>query len=266
MLDLSMPGISAIHLSDGSRVMRPYGTLPHPNILGGFTLVSLLGPASLFLVNERPHYPALMLFALGISLLALTFSRSAWLGLMAFLFVLTLKSKNLNRKRAVFLAMIAAISFAITLYPHRQLVQARTVNITSNSEKFSFTGRMWLNQEAMQMIREHPVAGVGVGSFIIELSQRAGEGYIIEPVHNLPLLVGAELGSVGLIVLTGLFVSVVLNILQTQTWEAILAGAIIAGLGIISLFDHYLWSIAPGRLILGLALGLWTGQRTRPLN
>ena len=266
MLDLSMPGISAIHLSDGSRVMRPYGTLPHPNILGGFTLVSLLGPASLFLVNERPHYPALMLFALGISLLALTFSRSAWLGLMAFLFVLILKSKNLNRKRAVFLAMIAAISFAITLYPHRQLVQARTVNITSNSEKFSFTGRMWLNQEAMQMIREHPVAGVGVGSFIIELSQRAGEGYIIEPVHNLPLLVGVELGSVGLIVLTGLFVSIVLNILQTQTWEAILAGAIIAGLGIISLFDHYLWSIAPGRLILGLALGLWTGQRTRPLN
>ena len=80
------------------------------------------------------------------------------------------------------------------------------------------------------------------------------------------MLVGAELGSVGLIVLTGLFVSVVLNILQTQTWEAILAGAIIAGLGIISLFDHYLWSIAPGRLILGLALGLWTGQRTRPLN
>lgn len=266
MLDLSMPGISAVHLSDGSRVMRPYGTLPHPNILGGFTLVSLLGPASLFLVNERPNYPALMLFALGISLFALTFSRSAWLGLMAFLFVLILKSKNLNRKRAVFLAMIAAISFAITLYPYRQLVQARTVNITSNSEKFSFTGRMWLNQEAMQMISEHPVAGAGVGSFIIELSQRAGEGYIIEPVHNLPLLVGAELGSVGLIVLTGLFVSIVLNIFQTQTWEAILAGAIIAGLGIISLFDHYLWSLAPGRLIVGLALGLLTGQRTRPLN
>jgi hypothetical protein len=29
---------------------------------------------------------------------------------------------------------------------------------------------------------------------------------------------------------------------------------------VISLFDHYLWTIAPGRVMLGLALGLWAGQ------
>jgi len=35
---------------------------------------------------------------------------------------------------------------------------------------------------------------MGIGSFIIALSQRAGEGYIIEPVHNIFLLAGSELG------------------------------------------------------------------------
>ena len=259
-LDLSMPGISAVHLSDGSRVLRTYGTLPHPNILGGFTLVSLLGPVGLFLASERPNYPALILFALGISLLALTFSRSAWLGLIIFLIIPILKWQYFNRKRLILLLVTAILSFTITLLPYQQLVRARTVNISSDSEKFSFTGRIWLNQMAMQMIHEKPLTGVGIGSFIIELSQRAGEGYIIEPVHNMPLLSAAELGIAGLMLLIGLFVLIALNIIRAQTWKAILASGIIAGLGIISLFDHYLWTLAPGRIALGLALGLWAGQ------
>ncbi|MCI0549456.1 MAG: hypothetical protein L0287_00730, partial [Anaerolineae bacterium] len=67
----------------------------------------------------------------------------------------------------------------------------------------------------------------------------------------------------GLIFLMSLFISIALNIVQAQTWKAILAGAIIAGLGIIGLFDHYLWTLAPGRIALGLALGLWAGQVSR---
>jgi len=37
-------------------------------------------------------------------------------------------------------------------------------------------------------------------------------------------------------------------------------GALLAGLAVISLFDHYLWTLAPGRLMLGFVLGLWEGQ------
>jgi hypothetical protein len=29
---------------------------------------------------------------------------------------------------------------------------------------------------------------------------------------------------------------------------------------VISLFDHYLWTLAPGRLMLGLVIGLFAGQ------
>jgi hypothetical protein len=47
---------------------------------------------------------------------------------------------------------------------------------------------------------------------------------------------------------------------RTQTPNAILAGATLTGLGVISLFDHYLWTLAPGRLMLGLVIGLFLGQ------
>jgi hypothetical protein len=47
---------------------------------------------------------------------------------------------------------------------------------------------------------------------------------------------------------------------KTQYPNAILAGATLTGLGVISLFDHYLWTLAPGRLMLGLLIGLFVGQ------
>ena len=260
ILDPSMPGSTVVESADGTRFLRAYGTLPHPNILGGFTLLTLLGPASLVFASKRAGHPALIPVALGMSLLALTFSRSAWLGMVFFSLVLILKSKFLDRKRLALLLLTAAVGFAITLLPYLQLVQARTVNIASDSEKFSFIGRAWLNQEALQMIRAYPLTGAGLGSFIIELSQRAGEGYIIEPVHNIPLLVGAELGIIGILLVIALSVSIASGIVTAQTPYSILASAALAGFGIISLFDHYLWTIAPCRLMLGLALGLWAGQ------
>ena len=96
--------------------------------------------------------------------------------------------------------------------------------------------------------------------FIIALSQRAGEGYIIEPVHNIFLLAGAELGLPGLLLVIVLFISITLQIIKTRSPQAILASATLVGLCIISLFDHYLWTLAPGRMMFGLALGLWAGQ------
>jgi hypothetical protein len=260
LLDPFTAGAVVVRPSDSSPMLRAYGTFPHPNLLGGFLLFSLLGPLSLFLTGKRFHHLALIVYGLGIVLLVLTFSRSAWLGLAFCLLLLILKSKHLDRKKLSLLLFTTLFSCMITLLLRLPLFLARTVNIATNSEKFSFVGRAWLNQEAIQIFREHPLTGVGSGSFIIELAQRAGYGYIIEPVHNIFLLAGAELGFSGLVIIALLFISVAERSLKAQQPNAILASAILSGLGIISLFDHYLWTLAPGRLLLGLALGLWSGQ------
>jgi O-antigen ligase len=262
LLNPSVRGASIIQLPTGQLFMRAYGTLPHPNILGGFTFVFLLGPVAFFLRKEKPNNLALLLLIPGISLLAITFSRAAWLALIAFSFILVWKSKYFERKRLAILLVIIALSFALTLFPYHQLVQARTTNTTSHSEAFSFIGRAWLSTEAMQTIRERPLTGNGIGSFIIQLAQRAGEGYVIEPVHNIFLLAGAELGLPGLLLMIALTISFAYRLLKGRDPNSILAGATITGLGIISLFDHYFWTLAPGRLALGLMLGLFAGKRS----
>ncbi|HEX9385550.1 MAG TPA: O-antigen ligase family protein, partial [Anaerolineales bacterium] len=259
-LDTSMRGASVVQLPTGETFLRAYGTLPHPNILGGFSFVFLLAPIAFFMRKEKPNNLALLLLIPGTALLALTFSRSAWLALIVFSVVLILKSKHFDRKRLAVLLAIMALSFILTLLPYRQLVQARTISTTSHSEEFSFIGRAWLNGEAIRMIREYPLTGVGIGSFIIELSRRAGEGYVIEPTHNVLLLAGAELGIPGLLLVAALSISFVFRLFKIRDPSAILAGATLTGLGVISLFDHYLWTLAPGRLMLGLVIGLFMGQ------
>jgi O-antigen ligase len=260
LLDPSMRGAVVAQLPGGESFLRAYGTLPHPNILGGFALIFLLAPITFFLRKENPNKLALLLLIPGVSLLALTFSRSAWLALVVFGTVLIWKSKYFERKRLAFLLAVIALTFAVTLLPYRELVQARTTNTTSHAEEFSFIGRAWLNGAANNMIREYPLTGVGIGSFIIELGRRAGEGYIVEPAHNVLLLAGAELGIPGILLVLALAVSFAQRLFKTQNPNAILAGATLAGLGVISLFDHYLWTLAPGRIMLGLVVGVFVGQ------
>ncbi len=258
--DPSVRGTVVVQLPNGESFLRAYGTMPHPNILGGFALIFLLAPIAFFMRRENPNNLALLLLIPGVSLLALTFSRSAWLAFVVFCTVLVWKSNCFDRKRLVVLLVLIGLSLAITLFPYRELVQARTVNPTSHAEEFSFLGRAWLNGEARKLMTEYPLTGVGIGAFIIELGRRAGEGYIVEPAHNIFLLAGAELGLPGLVLVVVLFISFLYRLFKTQNPNAILAGAALAGLGFIVLFDHYLWTLAPGRVMLGLMIGLFVGQ------
>jgi O-antigen ligase len=259
-LDPSMRGASVVQLANGLRILRAYGTLPHPNILGGLVFVTLLGPISIFLTHKRPNYPALILFCFGIILLGLTFSRSAWLALVAFTGILILKSKYFEVKKLFLLIASVALTIVLTLHPLRDLVFTRIGNSAVATEQNSIVGRVWYTQQALAMIQKHPITGVGIGSFVVELSKTAVEGVLVEPVHNIFLLATAELGIVGLLLIVSLFISITLNIFKARSPQAILASATLTGLGVISLFDHYLWTLAPGRIMLGLVLGLWAGQ------
>ncbi|HEX6035984.1 MAG TPA: hypothetical protein VFY83_16215, partial [Anaerolineales bacterium] len=73
-LDPSVRGAVVVELPSGESFLRAYGTLPHPNILGGFALLSLLGPIAFFMRRERQNNLALLLLIPGVALLALTFS------------------------------------------------------------------------------------------------------------------------------------------------------------------------------------------------
>jgi predicted MFS family arabinose efflux permease len=74
------------------------------------------------------------------------------------------------------------------------------------------------------------------------------------------LLVLSELGIVGVILLLAMIIVIGRELFITRKPTVIIIGALLAGMGTIALFDHYFWSLAAGRMMLGIALGLWFGQ------
>jgi O-antigen ligase len=255
-----MSGASVVQLADGTRWLRAYGTFPHPNLLGGWTLVLLATLLALILLPSKWRIPALVLLAAGLILLVLTFSRSAWLGLVALGAVLLFHWKRLDRKPLITLTGIGVLCLAALAIPLQQMFATRLVDNQVQTEQVSSFTRFWLVQRTWELIRQQPVFGVGVGSYSLALSQHVAPFYDIEPVHNLLLLAWCELGPGGVIALAGLVVTVALKSVRTRRPLTIIFSAALAGLLAISFFDHYLWTLAPGRLLAGAMLGLWAGQ------
>lgn len=262
----AMRGASVVQLADGTRWLRVYGSFPHPNLLGGFTLMFLAGPAALLLFDEKPRPWALALLAGGAALLILTFSRSAWVGLAAAGLVVLLQRRKLSGKRwlaaglAVFTGLLSAAA------PLHNLIFTRAGAGSVATEEFSNEGRAWLTGQALSMIQSHPFWGVGIGNFIIDYARHVPPGYLLEPVHNLPLLLLAELGIPGVVIGIGLGMVILRNIWRSTSPQSVLFGAMLIGLLVTSLFDHYLWTLAPGRMLLGLAFGLWAAHTKQETN
>jgi O-antigen ligase len=260
LIEASSKSVSILKFANGENFLRVYGTFPHPNILAGFILICIACAMMFFLGGRKSNWPALILLAIGTTLLVVTFSRSAWLGLAVFFFVLLLKSRFFDAKKIWLGLSVTVIAFALTVMPLRGLFLGRTTTPTTVTEQFSLTGRVWLSQQALIYAKEKPWIGIGIGSFVIQLAERAGEFNFVEPVHNVPLLVFSELGIVGVILLLAIIIVMGKELFITREPRVILTGALLAGMGTIALFDHYFWSLAPGRMMLGIALGLWFGQ------
>jgi hypothetical protein len=259
-LDPATRGVSVVQLLDGTRWLRVYGTLPHPNILGGIVLAFLAGPVALFLLDARRKVWTVILFAVSMAFLVLTFSRSAWLGLAVAILVLIFHRLKLERKKLLALTLAALTGLILAAAPLYNLIFTRVSGTAVATEAFSIQARVWLIQATLDMIKNHPVLGVGIGAYLPEYVRHAPAGSLVEPVHNLPLLVTAELGIAGALILAALGILILLGTLRADRPGAVIFSAVLIGLCTAALFDHYLWTLAPGRMLLGLVLGLWAGQ------
>jgi hypothetical protein len=96
------------------RWLRPYGLLPHPNMLGGFLVIGLLGVFSWSLSEQKKcWFLGAVIFVFGLWTLFLSFSRSAWLAFavgLLFLLILTFKLWWFEQKRLVRVLTIIGVS------------------------------------------------------------------------------------------------------------------------------------------------------------
>ncbi len=259
-------GISVV-FNNAQHLQRVYGLSPHPNLLGGHLAIGVILTVGL-IITQRCTKRFLLSVAwliLWITLL-LTFSRSAWLAVIGGSIVagvLLVRGRYLTwslRKPLVMLSglgLIVVVIFAVWFQPFL----ANRLDITATPyETQAITDRLSSAQLALQIFAAHPLTGVGVSQSISAARDLVGTP--IDWVHNVPLLIAAELG-VGGIVLIGLML-IALGVIGVQRWrtrsislwQALVGGALIALL-VVMQFDHYVWTMSQGGLLWAWLVGWW---------
>lgn len=264
------PGIAGI-IVDGLSFLRAYGTLPHANILAGFLILGVLALAYLFLSEERSSVRVVVAGGLVMVLagLVLTFSRSGWIvgiGALGALFLFTLWSK-VSPRRIAALFLIVLFSLALLLGALRFAVFPRA---HLSADDAPVRDRWTMNEMGLALVASEPW-GVGLGNQLFySYDQRLFHKFGLtargqwQPVHNLYLLMAAEIGIGGLIA----FLALLLALVRRGTWRGNLArgvgGIALLSLLIFGLADHFLWDLQAGRLMLWSVLGILLGLGASP--
>lgn len=266
---------------EGGRLMRSAGSFLHANVLGAFLTVSLFCLLSWLVQTDKKLYqnaydrtfsvginarrffcrPALyqkwalaiggFVIALG---LALTFSRSSWIAaafglIIFFVFHRPFKSTVRVAPLVIVLALALWLSLGWAIVPRASFSAAEP----------SVSHRVIYNQIGSTMLLEHPL-GVGLGNQVVSAvtsNEFIPRGLTLswqwQPIHNLYLLIGVEIGVIGLLsFLIFLGMVCVRAILRRDA----LIIALLAATTVLALFDHYFWTLEQGRLMLWLVIAL----------
>lgn len=261
---------SSVLKIDSGRFLRAYGTFSHPNILGSFLgIILLLGVAYYVLCvryekSWKTVFDIVFLLVGSIIILLgliLSFSRSAWLGVvigMLALGVVVLLQKERD-VRWRFLKILLALALASSVFGAllREQIFPRFDTATIEREG-SVTDRIQSLRDAERVIGEgNMVLGTGIGNFTAEMIrlQPGRPVWTIQPAHNVFVLVFAELGIVGFVLFVIFLGSILFRMKSIfQKKENVIFGIALFVL-IPSLFlDHFLWSSHFGLFFFFLSL------------
>jgi O-antigen ligase len=243
------PGVSVVGLPDGTRLLRAYGSFPHPNVFGGYLVAGLLAAGAWFSRMKRGREWLVLPAMLFGATLVITFSRSAWiaLGVAAFLLLLRRRKPSKDAKLAVFGVVIA---IAATAFLFRDALLTRTSDAT-RLETASIAEREAGYGEFFDVFGQNPSTGVGIGAYTAALAvaHPGGQAFDYQPIHDAFLLFLGETGILGLIAalwLVGAYVRAL-----PRTFAAL---PVLLPLLTLALFDHYLWSLWSGLALVALML------------
>lgn len=244
----SFYGVSYLNTGLGS-ILRAYGTFPHPNVLSGFYLGSLL----LFLFSALKLGGKSKVFVLFMAVLAsigilLTFSRTGlilgcvvWAFSLAVYFLLKRKTNSRQVKK------LSIIAIPVNLLD-------RTMELF-NGASASVNERISLMNNAISLISVSPILGVGIGRFVFAMGGNAPQNSlgisIFEPVHNIFALLLVENGLIvgGLILMLFLFL-LFSAVKSSSTYSRILLVCSTIIVITAGMFDHYLLTFAQGNILL----------------
>jgi len=204
-------------LASGTHLFRGTALTGHPNFLATYLLLSIPMFALLGLVEKRPWHRALYYagFLAGVGGLGSTMSRAAWVSFAAagaLAFVMAIAQSLLSVKRATIVVLVMLALTGVLGLSASDLIRERFKSDWSESWKL----RVELNQAAIAMAQDNLVGGVGLNNYTAEFPHynpsmatmmlKIDDMYTV--VHNVYLLIWAELGTIGLAAFAAFFLAV----------------------------------------------------------
>ena len=247
LLQVAFPGIGlgvgrGYWITDTFRTVRPAAFYLDPNFLGGHLATACIVALGLAAdPAERPRravwYPSALVLA---AVMLLTYSRSAIVALGVGLVVLAISLPKRTRRAVVLVliglivAALAATPIVIERFPRGQLdPSSRT--------------RLLMYTSSAEMVRDHPVFGVGLEAFekVYPSYRKPAALERIAHPHQVPLAFLAETGIVGLLAELALGVAAVVSFFRRAKrgwhgYDAALLAAFVA-LVVGSFFQFYLY-------------------------
>ena len=217
---------------------RPQGALGHYMTYSGLLVLVICAAVGRLLFDTRHCAWAAIVMPSLAAAIALTFTRSAWVGVAAGVTVLFV----LKNRRLLALLPVIAVLFVI-LSPAR--INARMYSMFNLNDPTT-RDRVAMLREGRAMIAEHPLTGVGP-NMVERVYAQYRDPLAVEKVnphlHNVPMQIAAERGLPALAIWLWFVGTVVLDVwqkLRTSRHRFLAATALAATAGMLSagLFEH----------------------------
>jgi O-antigen ligase len=273
-----VPGTAVVETAAG-RLMRAYGSFPHPNIFGGWLAMVILmtlgrSVPERSIGSDRSQYAtivrAIILILFSLTLVT-TFSRSAWLALgtgIVSIFIWHIICRIKVSKKFLFDLFVALVAVVVSAALFHSAITTR-MSTDERLEIKSLSERQSEYQMIGEVIKINPFLGVGAGSYTVALAEKfpGREVWFYQPIHNVFLLFFTEIGLLGLLFLGHLFFvfwktpSQSLNYFlpRHSSPRATTGRALLPLLPLLPLaaLDHYLWSQWAGLSLVAVVLAVF---------
>jgi hypothetical protein len=262
----------------GLHFRRLSGFLPHPNVFADYLTFVLPPILTVLLVGRRTLGAAwIPLIVLGLGALAaliMALSRGAWISFgvaMTFVLVAAWRAGLARVPQLAALILFGGVALGTITIAFPAAIYRLT-----NGDQRSGDSRLAMIDQAVLIISQHPVTGVGLGGYndaaqtaiptsFAQLLPAYRATLLKGVVHNKYLLTFAELGLIGLLLLALFLGRLILLPFANVEWESPLHYALVLGLSgsvvaqsVFYMFDHFSYDTRLSMLYVtaGLLVGL----------
>ncbi|MFH1620612.1 MAG: O-antigen ligase family protein [Patescibacteria group bacterium] len=251
------------------RVLRIYGGFPHPNIFGGWVAIGFI--VSLWLAATAVSKWRALSFSLISCFLSvailLSYARSAWIAAsvgVLVLFIIRIRRLLKTRQKTdssefisfqfFIIALVSSIFIASAVAVTQADHLATRFNPAERLEAKSLEARFSGLRLGLEILKNNLWLGTGPNAELTKaVSADEKLSAPIEPPHNVFFLALIDFGLVGLMLmivfLAGSQKAFVHKLKEVFMSKEMLL-PVISSLFFLSLFDHYLWSLWSGQVLL----------------